>query len=439
MSAYGLGLKAIVKLCLEQDPLEWHRAKLRSAFFKAHEVGVFDWVQDHLSKHHALPNIQTVVSKFPDVQQLVDQVPEPVSYYVQQIENRYFYDRINHANLKSQEILQGDPTAYDGAALVLRDVLNDLTEQRFRLRITDLGSEGVKMVEDQYNSSSEHKEGALFGWPYLDSQGSMAEGEIVSIVGRPMAGKTWLTLHMALVNWRLKYTLPKKRKNVLVVSMEMMPLPIMQRLAAMYTGCSIGMLKGPGFGTHVGAKFKNGLMQMQQEESKLYVVDGNLAASVIDIYELADMLHCHMVLVDGAYLLKHKNLRLDRYTRVAENVELMKHTTTDLGMVTGASWQFGRKAAEKGKKGGDSDDTGLEDIGYSDAIGQVSSVVLGLFQEQSVETLTKRKIKVLKGRNGETGEFSIAWDFSLMDFSQVDPPLPTSNNVVKPPEKLKFL
>jgi replicative DNA helicase len=134
------------------------------------------------------------------------------------------------------------------------------------------------------------------------------------------------------------------------------------------------------------------------------------------------MLECRIVMIDGAYLLRHNNSRLDRYTRAAENVELIKRACTDQEMISVCSWQFNREASKKQKKNkGEQGD--LEDIGYSDAIGQISSIALSLFQEDSVETMKSRKVQVMKGRNGEVGQFSIAWDFILMTFHQTDPPL----------------
>jgi hypothetical protein len=67
------------------------------------------------------------------------------------------------------------------------------------------------------------------------------------------------------------------------------------------------------------------------------------------------------------------------------------------------------------------EEAGLDDIGYSDAIGQSSSIALGLFQEEGIETMNSRRIKIMKGRSGEVGQFSIAWDFTSMDFRQVSP------------------
>jgi hypothetical protein len=98
-------------------------------------------------------------------------------------------------------------------------------------------------------------------------------------------------------------------------------------------------------------------------------------------------------------------------------VELMKQELAALAPVV-VSWQFSRDAAKKNKKKGEK--AGLEDIGYTDAIGQVSSLVLGLFEEESVETIKQRKIEILKGRNGEIGSFITRWDFNKMDFSEIE-------------------
>jgi hypothetical protein len=66
---------------------------------------------------------------------------------------------------------------------------------------------------------------------------------------------------------------------------------------------------------------------------------------------------------------------------------------------------------------------GLEDIAGADAIGQIASVVLGLLQEESIESLMTKRFEILKGRSGEVGSFDTNWVFDLpgnaMDFSEV--------------------
>jgi hypothetical protein len=60
----------------------------------------------------------------------------------------------------------------------------------------------------------------------------------------------------------------------------------------------------------------------------------------------------------------------------------------------------------------------------------VSSIVLGLYEEESVETVQSRVIEILKGRKGEVGRFRTRWDFHKMDFSEV---------LADPFEKLTFM
>lgn len=420
--SYQIGLKVILRLCTNQSALAWHKAKLSPLLFKNDELPMFKWVDQHVTLHHALPKIETLEQAFPVFKGV--EVPEPPSYYVRLLENKYFYERLNAANIASQDLLKEDKDANDQAIAALQDAINDCKYQKYRARIMDVGLEAPSVVLEAYHNVLKQEEVLEFGWGHMDKSGGIMPGEVVSIVGRPAMGKTWQMLYIAIYNWM-------KDRNTLLCSMEMSPLPMAQRVTSMYAHTNIGQLQTGGYsmfpagGTY--AKFVKGLQTLSNEKAKLYIVDGNLAASAEDVFILADQLKCKNVLIDGAYLLRHKNSRLDRFTRAAENVELMKRACTDSEASCFSSWQFNREASKKAKTSKGAGD--LEDIGYTDAIGQISSIVLGLFQDDGVETMKQRKVRVLKGRNGQTGEFSINWNFSTMDFSQVqyDQPAPLSN------------
>ena len=121
-----------------------------------------------------------------------------------------------------------------------------------------------------------------------------------------------------------------------------------------------------------------------------------------------------MIFIDGGYLMKHPKER-DRYKRVAENADMMKQTLSDICPIM-VSWQFAKTAAKKNWKKGEKPT--MEDIGYSDAIPQVSSLVLATMEEELVETHKLRVIDILKGRNGEIGQFKTNWDFFTMNFTE---------------------
>lgn len=415
-STFNIGLKTIRKLVEEKDALAWYKAKLSEQLFKGVEVDLFKYVASHLGKYHALPAFETLSQQFPEIKEV--DCPEPQKYYVDLLDRRFAYDSINQCNIDSQTILKEDKSAVGEAENILKATLDRLTQQRYRSRIMNVGQDAPALVMNAYKGTSDAR--ITFGWPYMDNMtGGAMPGDVISFVGRPAAGKTWKVLKVALHNWL-------KGRNVLFASMEMNHLAVAQRLVAMYTHVSASDVKNSSiptmsFGASPSswAKFLKGLGEMKTMPGQFYVVDGNLAAYADDLYMLAAQLKCDAMFIDGAYLMRHRNPRLDRFTKVAENVELMKQMSTDIEIPTFASWQFNRQAAQKGKGLKKNEKAGLEDIGYSDAIPQVSSIVMGLHQEEGIETMNQRIIDVMKGRNGEIGQFAVHWDFATMNFDQV--------------------
>jgi replicative DNA helicase len=261
--------------------------------------------------------------------------------------------------------------------------------------------------------------------------GGIGSGDVCSIIGRPAAGKTFLELYVSRHSW-------KHGGSPLVVSMEMSNLAISQRLAAMeakkgLTQLLKGMMTNKGYMTLMDALDGN-----KDAARPYWLVDGNLTSTVDDIVLLARQLKPSSVLIDGAYLLKHQNNRLTKWDRISENAEMIKQRIAgDLGLPVVCSYQFSREVEKKKKKDGEK--AGLGDIYGSDSIGQLSSLVLGLFEEENIETQKCRKVDILKGRKGETGEFLINWDFIGMDFSEIPTEMDATGKKVKSTKELQFL
>lgn len=224
------------------------------------------------------------------------------------------------------------------------------------------------------------------------------------------SGKTFKLLYNALNAWGTG-------KRPLFVSMEMAKLVITQRMAAMHTHKPLTHIMKAEMTTKAFKAMMELLEAAKKKESPLWIIDGNLTSTVDDIIMMAQQLKPDAIYVDGAYLLRHNNPKVGRFERQTENAEWMKQrVATDLGIPVIASYQFGKQVG-KMKKG--KEKAGLEDIYGSDAIAQLSTMVFGLMQEESVETEKQRVVEILKGRNGETGRFSIHWDFKGMDFTEV--------------------
>lgn len=405
----SVGESLLHALCEEGDASVFFKYRLEEGLFQGDEVPIFKFIENHVEKYLTLPQIETLLAQFPDIALS----PEPTSYYLDKVDQRHKYRRLNLTLKECSDLMKAQDV--DTAMDRLSTLTNELTLFDKRMDTADFGQDAYNIIASSLTGDG--KEGVNFGWPYLDNmvQG-LRGGDVVSYVGRPAVGKTWQLMYSALNAWKFQ------KRNVMVLSMEMIVQAIAQRLAALETGISIGNIKGGilakhSFGGGVDEKsiLLSKLKKLQSLEQKLHIIDGNLNSTPEEIFALASQLKPDVVFIDGAYLLKHANPRMDRFTRVAENIEQIKRFTTEMGIPTVCSYQFNREA---GKKKNTSEIT-LDQIGYSDAIGQISSVVLGLFDEESVETLQSRTIRVLKGRDGATGQFNVRWDFDKMDFSEI--------------------
>ena len=407
----SIGREFVAAVVAAEDIEAFIRFGAIDHLFRPTELPLHEFVKGHVGKHGKLPAPETIED---ETGEELPAVKEPPSYYYDKMANRHIEGVIKKANADVRDLLQPgakDPTA---ALKVMMDAVFALSLKMQSNQIVDF-REAYDLVWNMYVAKNKAEEGVFglpFGWPTIDEMsGGGQPGDLISIVGRPQMGKTFVLLYIALLLW-WKYTKP-----VIFFSMEMKPELILERLAAMQTHIKLTGLKKAFLSSTEQTKLKKGLTQIGSHASPLYIVDGNMASTVEDVYMLSRQLNPAAVFIDGGYLLKHPDPRLNRYQRVAENCDLLKqHVASDLGVPVFTTWQFSRDATKK-KKG---QKAGLEDIGYSDAIGQLSSVVLGLLEHDSIETLKHRTVDILKGRSGETGEFLINWDFDHMDFAETD-------------------
>ncbi|SNS84121.1 MULTISPECIES: DnaB-like helicase C-terminal domain-containing protein [unclassified Azospirillum] len=385
-----------------------------SYLFSGGEAAIYRFIRDHARKFGTLPTRDTIQAHTGE--SLPDHVPETPAYWLERKTQHFVETSLKRiVEETGQKFLTGpgkdplkalDHLLAEAMALSVRRHTGNLFDFR----------DALNLILPNYVKAArgEEKHGILMGWPTLDGMtNGLLPGDLVSYVGRPAAGKTFQLLFSAHYAWWVQH------KRVLFVSMEMATPVIVERLSAMHsqvglTPLSQGALTSAGVG-----RLKQGLVAVKGADQPFWILDGNLTSTVQDIILYARQLAAECIYIDGAYLLKHPTER-DRYRRVAENADLIKSELTPIGPVT-ASWQFKRSEnrRQKQKEGYD-----LDDIAYADAIGQLSSLVLGLFQEESVETLNQRRVSILKGRKGEVGEFNILWDFQRMNFQEVEPQIP---------------
>ncbi len=414
-----LGDLLVSAIIAEGDTHKMLELAINPDILHAPEKPRYQFLLDFVRKHGALPTLEAYVrdTGYTDL----PKATEPATYYAEKLRDRYTRDGTTQALLTlSQQLKTPNLSSTEILSTAVSNLLT-IKQGAVSQGIYDLRQIEQRLVPAYTHRMMHEDEATVFlGWDYMDKNNSGAtNGDIISVVGRPAMGKTWMMLHMALTPWLLQH------KRTMFVTTEMTRAQIDIRFAAMLARVPVKGLTKSTLATPQYDHLRGRLLEISTYEAPLWIVDAQMGCTVQDLWSLCSQLGVEWLVIDGAYLLRHPNPKLDRFTRVAENCRLFKsELASDLNIPLAASWQFNREMSKKknskGKKGGDEKPT-VDDIGFSDEVGQISSIVLGLLEADSIETMMRRRVDLLKGRGGEVGGFYINWDFINMDFSECRP------------------
>jgi len=378
---------------------------LNESLFVREEVELFQYVQRHYRQWGRLPSAATVEAE-KGVRLPV--TAEPVGYYLQRLLDRNYYNTV-------RELF--DP---------LRDSLRDMDTARARTVVdqmrqagrvantgTDVRTIGEAWTDVYAGYLHAHRNpglsGVPTGWSYLDEQtGGYQPGDLITWVARMGLGKTYLLLHQAYTAWQAGY-------NCLFVTTEMTLQQISRRWYALAAGIDPDFLRKGRLSTHAMRRLSDFAENMAGGE-RLRIYSAGLNKRVSDVEMLMQEYDPDSVYIDGVYLMKPdaSKKNVGRFERVAEVFDELATLKLKANRPIVCTTQFSRQAGKKGKDGS------LESIGYTDAIGTHSSVILSVGEGKPPHTTNRRLIGLMKGREGESGEFESNFGFAPTDFSQVD-------------------
>lgn len=404
------------------DMHEFVKLALEPYLFKESELKLYHLITNHIQQYGKIPSPDTI-EVTPGFEDALVEAIEPPLFYLHDLEKRFLHNSLKSVLMEANSMLM-DKDQGDATYQLLLNKIAELHKIKNSRHLFDF-KEAADIISAEYlkQKSMGDAYGLMLGWPTLDGMsGGLRGGDFAAFIGRPAMGKTFLGLYSAMHSWKTQGT-------PLFISMEMGGKIIIQRLAAMYTHKPLThLLKGElsTASSKQMMKTLNTLKAKKDQEKSFWVVDGNLTTKVDDIVMLCRQFQPSAVFVDGAYLLRHPNPKIGKFDKMTENAEWLKQkVATDLAIPVVASYQLNRDSTKKkkGGKGVASEKVGIEDIYGTDAIGQLSSLVIGLFDDDdNPEALVRRKVEILKGRNGETGQFYINWLFNSMNFDEIAPP-----------------
>lgn len=374
----------------------------------------FDFIRQHYATTGKLPHPDTVLDQ---VQVFLPESNETLSFEMDQLQGRFISDAMRGASDEASALLAQNDAK--GALHVLLERLLPVTQEHGGYQVLDL-RQGTGLDRYYEALSGEGPAKQSLGYPTLDAQGGIEDGDMIGVVGKPGAGKTWLMLYTALMFWS------QMQEPVLFVTQEMSGAQIENRAYPMIAGVDpTPLYKGEPIQYVLGgptqdeylALLEGARADLQSSPVPFLIYDSKMAGTVSDIEAIASMHGIKRIWLDGAYMLRHPDARLGRYARVPENLDLLKQWCQRTGSACVTSWQFKRGS---GKVTDTSEAPDLDDIGYSHAIGEYCGVILGLLEDpKSLEQIARKKVSVMKGRNGEQGSFWVHWNFANCDFSEV--------------------
>lgn len=380
------------------------------------ERDAFVFCRDFVEVHGVLPATETLKT---ETAFTVSSPPEPATYYRDKCETRWLHVTLKKKLEAASNVIKNDPVK---ALEIVEAAALDLRLLKARRDIVNVTEKLPSVIEQDYLQKQllGDEFGVQVGWPFLDKMtGGLIGGDTLFIVGRPASGKTFLMVRAAMHAWQFHKDTP------LVISMEMKPILLMHRIAAILAKKGITKLKTATMSTKAYGEMMTVLKAVPDFGVPFYIVDGKQATTVEDVRVLVRQLKPRCVYIDGAYMLKMRGQRWSsRWERIGGCAEELKgQVATDLNIPVVASYQLNRDIEKTkitfdgaGKK------AGVQFIAGADIIGQIGSIVLGLFEPENVENIKKKHVELMKGRGGEVGGWDINWifdDYPFMDFSEI--------------------
>lgn len=399
MQSIGLNL---IYNAIETDKFVEFVTIPESGFYGESELKVYKFVSDYIKQFNRFPTIELLTSKFD-----IKSPAEPFDYYKEEFTNRYIFNLYQH-EMNSINKLVADKKIKEAT-----EKLNEFTGKIISLRaksssfittMQDLAKNVLSTVDEMRYSAG--MTGIPTGWRSFDEATSgLQAGDVYVFSGRPKKGKSQIILSMASDAF-------SKGFSPLLVSMEMTSRQYARRFCGLKAGVNSRLYKSGEISFWGEQLLKKVIDELPKHP--FYYVEGQFKRTVTEILAISTELKPHILYIDGAYLVKvtEKYGKTSKWEKITEVAEAIKNLAVVCNIPVVVSFQFNRDV-----KGTDKS-AGFEDIQLADAIGQLASVVIGIFEENEEGTI--KRLDIVGGRDGESGYWLIEWDWNTMSFNEIN-------------------
>lgn len=376
-------------------------------FFLDNELTVYDFVKSHLRTYRELPSLVTVQEET-GVRMPV--AHESLDFYFDQLTARHEYSviREHYSELRESLKTQDMESITESVETMARVVRRSRRTRRNSGELSTMG-EAFNLVADRLVRirGTGGVSGIQTSWPSFDMQtGGYQNSDLITWVARPELGKTYMLL-------RQVKAAHVEGRNILFVTTEMGTEQIARRYAAIELGLNPTYLKSGMVSTHVQRRIA-ALSTSFTGADRLHILSVGMNAKVENVLALIEEIGPDIAFIDGVYLLRPSEMgrnanRTEKVTQVFDELKAA-NLAADIPFVV--TTQFNRVSGKGGKDGT------LETVGFSDAIGTHSSIVVAIKHGPTEDPKASRYIEFLKGREGESGKIAINFKFAPLDMDE---------------------
>ena len=391
----------------------------------------FDFILDHYNTYKTIPDVQTFLAKFSDVE-LVD-VKEPDRYLINTIREEFLYSRTVPVIKKAAELLKGDANE---ASRYLQSELVNLTPN-YTTPYVDIihNRERIDVFKDK--SLNKDKWFIPSGFEALDDIicGWQCGEEYVVIFARTGNGKSWVLVKS------MEHAF-KMGKNVGYISPEMSADKIGYRFDTLHNNFSnTALTRGDQSNVSVD-EYETYYEELSSHEGQFLVstpMDFNNRITVSKLRTFVTSNKLDVLAIDGiTYMSDERYKRGDNKTTTLTNIsEDLFKLSCELKIPVLIVVQSNRG----GIKDNDNDTPDIEDIRDSDGISHNSTKVISLKQKGDGLIM-----EIKKNRDGRIGDkICYLWDIDRGEFEYVksldengdNPPIEHETETDEKPKKKK--
>jgi replicative DNA helicase len=363
------------------------------------------FVEDFLRKNQELPSDEVICFQMDWDDTPLEEFPVTLQFAAEVVRHRTVEQKLNATvDAVQRELAKGTDHVFEAQRVLLEmaDDIRGLGEDGLTAtNLFDLYPE-VLVNYDQYKAGDI---GITTPWETMTVHTlGFQMGQCVFFCARPQTGKTWALLMNCLHVHELGY-------RVLLVTPELTEVEAAERAACMQTGTSYSRFTRGELDEWSERRMRDAIDEFKGRKG-FWVADSTMQFNKKEVEALIAQYDPDVIAVDSVYCFGDGRNRNDKIQNVVPWLIQTARNQGRLRLVLATS-QMNRSATTP-------ETTTMENIYGSDAIGQDSHLVYGLFQSEEMYRDNQMGMTQIKVRRGTRHDpFYCHWDLDEMKFGEI--------------------